>query len=166
MLPRMLNELGHDLLGPAPPPADGSSPTGSAPAESGRGAPAPAPLVLGAGAAASPAELAGDEGGPLLFEGGATSRTSFCRHSCDRLASACAASRKSSGTPGPAMPWLLMRRLSLLPDLGLGLPPFSPPLSRIGERIGDESRDVSREDVGDESHDVAVEPEREVVGEL
>ena len=67
---RKLNELGH------PPPA---APTGGG----GRS------LVLEA-----PPALA-----RLSLLSGATRRTSFWRHSCERLASLCTASRNSSGTP-------------------------------------------------------------------
>lgn len=168
MLLRMLKELGHELPWPKPPPCI-ASPKGSAPADSGR--------------AASSALLApAAEGDPLPsllllkelslpLEGECTSRTSFCRHSCERLASACAASRKSSGTPGP---WLLMRRWRsqcLAADLGTGLAPLSPPPSAGGERsecwAGDELRDGSHDALGDdEGDDVDPQEKRDVLGEL
>lgn len=50
--------------------------------------------VLEAAAAAAAPALA-----RLSLLSGATRRTSFWRHSCERLASLCTASRNSSGTP-------------------------------------------------------------------
>lgn len=145
----MLNELGHDLFEevcpgePSPPPEE--------PGDSGRSPAGAAPLA--------PADTPVGDVLLAFLLSGATRRTSFCRHSCERLASDCTASRNSSGTPGPATLELLERRArsALLPlPLASGLPPLS---GRMGERIGDESR----EDAGDVLSELEVEPERDVL---
>lgn len=149
----MLNELGHDLFEevcpgePSPPPEE--------PGDSGRSPAGAAPLA--------PADTPVGDVLLAFLLSGATRRTSFCRHSCERLASDCTASRNSSGTPGPATLELLERRArsALLPlPLASGLPPLS---GRMGERIGDESREAFCEDAGDVLSELEVEPERDVL---
>jgi len=91
--PRKLNELGH------PPPA--------------------VALSGGEPALLEEAEEPALERFSLLS--GATRRTSFWRHSCERLASLCTASRNASGTPaeGQREGWAPRQRLPRKPPAGV-----------------------------------------------
>jgi len=87
-------------------------------------------------------------------------RTSFCRHSLERLASACIALRKSSGTCGPSS--VELRRFALWERLSLeGRCRLWVLESRSASRFGE----TSREPAGEALQEEGMELEREEAGE-